>query len=63
MRRRGEWCGISSGNIFEISTWTINDKSHIIVVFYEDIRRIDVAKDVSVCRTEFSFSYTTYPIL
>ena len=45
------------------STIGLQIKSHVIIVFYEDIRRIDVVKDVSVCRTEFLFSYTTYPIL
>jgi hypothetical protein len=27
MRRKDEWVGISSGNILEISTWRINDKT------------------------------------
>lgn len=37
-------------------------KSRVIIVFYEDIGRIDVAKDVSIGKTEFLFSFTTEPL-
>jgi hypothetical protein len=67
MRRRDEWRGISSGNVWKDqhggSTIRLSIKSHVIIVFYGDIRRFDAIKNISVCRTEFSISYTTYPIL